>query len=180
MLYTGSGNLPNHIYCYVRTSFIRSNSNITYEPCIWFGLSSKPGHAWGCHILLECGAVYRNIPPHAITFTDNPKLLDWSITDAQLWDCYGLQFSTIRYDYLADLKAQTKLYSGRYLFTAIPIADSFTQEPTQSKEFKFIMLDNGNLTIQPTDKVLFTDASFTDNSKFPTNLKISNIKWRCE
>ena len=181
MLYTGSGNLPHHIYCYVDSSFIRKNAEPnTYEPCIWFALHSKAGYSWGCHVMLECGAVYRGLPAHAIAFNTNPEA-DWKLHDTQVWDCYGDQFSVIKYDYLHGQRAEIRSNNlfGRYLFTAIPMYDGFTQHPSQSKEFMFIELDNGRLTIMPTNELRFHDKSYTEGD-WPTDIKLSETVYRVE
>lgn len=177
MIYSGSGDLPKHIYCWVDSSFIRKDAR-GFEPCVWFALHSHPGRAWGCHILLECGAVYRNVPPHALAFGVNPD--SWSLQQAQMWDCYGSQFSTVEYTLLAGLRMTTREgYSGRYLFTAIPLRDGYSDHPEQAKEFMFCALDNGRLTIQPTNRVLFHDKSFCE-AAWPANLVVSEKVWRAE
>lgn len=133
--------------------------------------------------MLECGAVYRGIPPHALAFCKE-AVIDWEETDAQRWDCYGHQFSMLEYTYLRGLGCiasvgEDKL-EGEYLFTAVPMEDGFSRDPSQSKEFMFIELNNGRLTIQPTDKVLFRDKSFGKEPSWPTNLKRMDREWSCE
>jgi hypothetical protein len=137
---------------------------------------------WGCTIMLESGAIYRAVAPHAIAFKENPEP-DWIEPYSQRWDCYGTEFSTIEYTYLRGLRVDTRCKdnyrTGEYLFTAVPIDDGFSRHPEQAKEFMFIKLDNGRLTIQPTDKVLFVDGSFT-NSEWPTNLRTTDKVYKCE
>lgn len=177
MIYSGSGNLPRHIYCYVDSSFIRREA-IGFEPCVWFGLHSHPSRAWGCHVMLECGAVYRGLPPHALGFTSSPS--PWTIEQAQAWDCYGIQFSAIEYEFLAGLRVETKTNgSGRYLFTVVPLNDGYSAEPTQSKEFMFCRMENGRLCILPTNHLLFEDKSFT-SAEWPLDMKLSDSVWRVE
>ena len=180
MIYSQSGQLPVHRYCYVDASFISDDQG--FIPCIWFGLVSVPGRMWGCTIMLESGAIYRAVAPHAIAFKENPEP-DWIEPYSQRWDCYGTEFSTIEYTYLRGLTVHTrckdKYRTGEYLFTAVPIDDGFSRHPEQAKEFMFIKLDNGRLTIQPTDKVLFIDGSFT-NAEWPTNLRTTDKVYKCE
>jgi hypothetical protein len=137
---------------------------------------------WGCTIMLESGAIYRAVAPHAIAFKENPEP-DWIEPYSQRWDCYGTEFSTIEYTYLRGLRVDTRCKdnyrTGEYLFTAVPIDDGFSRHPEQAKEFMFIKLDNGRLTIQPTDKVLFVDGSFT-NAEWPTNLRTTDKVYKCE
>lgn len=173
--------LPKHQYVYVDSSFILEE-NIGFIPAVWFGLVSIPSRMWGCNVMLECGAVYRNVPPHAISFDKNPHMY-WTEDMAQMWDCYGYDFSLHEYTYLKGLDCNVKIkdmnFLGSYLFTAAPFEDGFSNYPGQSKEFMFIKLYNGRLTIQPTNRVVFTEKSFTDGSEL-LNLKLQTKVYSCE
>jgi hypothetical protein len=176
-MYSGSGDLPKHIYCYVNSAIIREKGE-GYEPCVWFAIHSHPGRMWGCHIMLECGAVYRNVPPHHLAFSPNPDA--WTQHDAQIWNCYGSQFSTIEYTFLSGMKVQTKSRgSGNYLFTAIPLNDGFSAAPEQSKEFMFCEMESRRLAILPTNMLLFEDKSFGE-VEWPTDLKTLSHIWSVE
>ena len=185
MLYTHVGELPRHIDCWVDDVAVLREPKGGVLPCRWFGLSSHPGRMWGCTILLESGALYRDVPPHYIAFDPDP-LIGWKVEQAQRWDCYGLQFSTLIYRTLDGLDCVARVgeaeqWRGTYLFTAAPIGDGFSDDPRQDKEFCFIQLCNGRLTIQPTDKVQFTEKSWTTHAgKWPSGLKRSDTIWRCE
>jgi len=178
MIYAGSGDLPKHLYCWVDRSFIKKDGK-GFEPCVWFAIQSAPARAWGCHVLLECGAVYRGLPPHALAFSSSPA--HWTLQDAQVWDCYGVQFSTLEYSFLSGLPIETLKgrHSGRYLFTAVPLNDGYTNSPSQAKEFMFCELDNGRVVILPTNMLIFKDKSFCEN-EWPTDLKVSDTVWRSE
>lgn len=186
--FTLVGALPKHLYCYVDRAFIRKDGT-GFEPAVWFGLVSFPGRAWGLNVLLECGAVYRNLPPHTIAFVKEPPADEWDIRMAQKWDCYGYRFTVIAYPYLDGLRIQAA-YSdpelgvihcdGDYLFTVAPIGDGFSAEPGQAKEFTFCKLDNGRLTIQPTNHVLVQERSFTTDSGWPTDLIRQTEIYSCE
>lgn len=124
--------------------------------------------------MLECGAIYRNAPVHAMSFVQEPPC-PWSAHEAQTWDCYGEEFTLLEYNYLSGLQCNAKTkrseYIGEYLFTAAPIGDGFSAVPEQAKEFCFIKLDIGRLTVQPTDKVVFDEPSFTTGElEFPSGL----------
>ncbi len=183
MSFTLVGELPRHLYCYVDSRLTHSKPQ-GFIPCIWFGLVSYPGRLWGCTIMLECGAIYRNVPCHAMSFSQAPEP-EWGPKDAQTWDCYGEQFTCLEYRYLSGLECRaathSKALNGTYLFTAAPIGDAFSAYPDQAKEFCFIQLDNGRLTIQPTNHVVFRERSFTDNTlTFPKGLKRQSETWHCE
>jgi hypothetical protein len=134
----------------------------------------------GLNVMLECGAIYRSLPPHAISFCENPEL-QWQVTDAQLWNCYGDSFQLHKYAYLREARVKTKHPSyGKYLFTAAFIDDGFTRTPEQQKEFSFIELENGRLTIQPTNRIMFEDKSFTVDTGAPKDLITQTKTWSCE
>lgn len=177
------GELPRHLYCYVDSKFTHQELQ-GFIPCVWFGLVSFPGRLWGCTVMLENGAIYRNVPAHGIAFIKQPEPL-WYTEEAQAWDCYGERFTTLEYQYLSGLDCKVALpsgaYVGSYLFTAAPIGDAFSAYPEQAKEFCFIQLDNGRLTIQPTNHVVFRDKSFTsDKLELPKGLKRQVEVYSCE
>ena len=82
--------------------------------------------------MLECGAVYRNLPPHAVAFSDSPDPL-WTLQQAQVWDCYGTEFDVIKYVYLADLTARYDGTENRAtcLFTACPHGERTSRNVSQ-------------------------------------------------
>ena len=167
MLYTGAGPLPRHTYCYVEP---HTFGNAEWLRVAWFGLVSHPGRTWGCHVMLECGAVYRNVPFHKLAH--KPTGTPWDPSDAQTWDCYGIHFSATEYPFLEGTRIRTRLRSkqehiGTYMFTVIPMLDGFSAEPEQSKEVYFIKLDNGRFTAQPTNHLLVQDKSFITESSWP-------------
>ena len=180
--FTLVGQLPRHLYVWVDTEFTHVKP-CGFKRAVWFGLVSFTNRAWGCTVMLQSGAVYRNLPPHAIAFEPGVKS---EIELCQRWDCYGERFTTIEYTYLKGLRccvrAGGKEHDGKYLFTAAPIGDGFSSYPEQAKEFSFICLNNGALTIQPTNNVLFKESSFTTNEtmEFPTDLKRQTEVWSCE
>lgn len=171
-IFSQIGSLPKHQYVRVDNKFTRHSDG--WEAGVWFGLVSVPGRAWGCHVLLECGALYRNLPLHALSFEYEEP---WDIQDTQTWNCYSQQFSIHEYTYLAGLDCLVRTASGHflgnYLFTVAPIGDGFTAEPSQNKEYMFIRLRNGRVTAQPTNFVCFNESSFTDplGDSLPSGLK---------
>ena len=183
MRYTLVGQLPRHLYCWVDTRHTHKEP-AGFAPAVWFGLVGYPGRMWGCTVMLESGAVYRNLPAHAIAFGPEPDG-EWGPSQAQQWDSYGWDFTAIEYDYLRGLDCMVKAgdseITGEYLFTVAPVGDAFSAYPEQAKEFTFAKLDNGWLSIQPTNRVVFREKSFTDNKlEFPVGLKRQTDVWTAE
>lgn len=179
-LCTGSGSLLTHQYCYVQPNAIGEHD---WLPVAWFGISSYPGRVWGCHVMLECGAIYRNVPLHQLASRKTEQA--WAPEHAQTWDCYGREFSVLEYTFLLGRKVIARLRdgsenAGKYLYTLIPIGDPWSAHPDQGKEFTLIALDNGRYTAQPTDRTLFEDKSFTRKLEWPTWLKRQTQTWSAE
>ena len=125
------GELPKHQYVWVRDSFVLKEPTGAMIPAIWFSLASTPGRAWGCTVMLESGAIYRGLPPHAIAFSTDPG--EWAIEQSQRWDCYGWKFTAIEYTFLRGMDLVVKVcggeVNGSYLFTAAPVDDGFSDNP---------------------------------------------------
>jgi hypothetical protein len=169
------GSLPHHQYVWVDTAVTHREPQ-GFAPAVWFGLVSVPGRMWGCNVMFENGAIYRNIPLHALASSAEPACRDWSAQQAQQWDCYGHHWSAVRYEYLRSLRCKVRAKDqdayGEYLFTASPIGDAFTESPEQAKEFVFARLENGRFSVQPTDRILFEERSFTRHDwRWPTGFK---------
>lgn len=175
------GSLPRHLYVWVDSRFTHKRDR-GFVRAVWFGLVSYPGRVWGCNVMFESGAVYRSVPPHAIGFRLDAS--EWAVSQAQMWDCYSYQWTAHEYEYLKGLRCAALIggerAGGEYLFTAAPLGDGFSAAPEQAKEFMFIKLDNGRLTIQPTNRVLFEDRSFTEVVTDPPKLKLQEEVWSCE
>jgi hypothetical protein len=171
MHYYRIGQLQKHLYLYVDTNFTHKEP-VGFIPCAWFGLVSYPSRSWGCNLLLENGAIYRNVPISALSFTPNAE--PWSLEQAQAYNCYSDSFTVIEYTFLSGLKCAVKIDSkaliGHYLFTVAPTHDGFSHEPEQNKELLFIRLNNGRLTVQPTNHIKIEDVSFTE--KFNGDLSL--------
>lgn len=184
-MHTSIGSLPKHQYVFVDTKFTLRRSE-GFMPAVWFGLVSHPGRVWGCNLLLENGAIYRNVPLHALAHTEPKKCdRDWPAGKAQHWDCYGYGWTASEYTYLKGVSCMAQCLAdeifGTYLFTVAPIGDGFSEVPEQAKEFTFVKLRNNRFTVQPTDRILFSDTSFTNHDwSWPRNFKRQTETYSCE
>lgn len=167
--------LPYHLYVTVRAGIIAD----TQQRGALFALQPNLGGIFGAHVLLECGAVYRNIPIHHLRL-DLPDMIDvpstHEPTDAQVWDCYSSQYRALEYSYLRGLGTRVKTPGGcvvgRYLFTLIPEGDAFSRHLDQAKEFVVShCVVTGRLYVRSTDRILFVDTSLpTTTGEWPTHL----------
>ena len=180
MNYTKIGALPTHRYIWVDSTYTHE------EPCglveaMWVGLTAIPGRAWGINVILrDGGALYRNIPPHAVAFCEDAS--DWEINEAQLWDCYSYGFTVLQNPILCGLEVSVyvdgRVLLGEYLFSTTHLHDGWSDAPEQDKEFIFVQLNNGRLTIQPTNRVRFIDRSYITDTL--PKLKLQTETYSCE
>jgi hypothetical protein len=155
----------------------------------WFALEALPGRVYGATVLLlldEGGAVYRDLPLHALMHHPVGQFVEWTAEDAQTWDCYSHHFVTLVYDYLDGLRCKVRtargdLY-GHFWFAIKPCLDAFSADPAQAKTFFLIALDNGRFTLQPTNHILLEERSHTDllGPPWPKGLKRSTEIVTCE
>lgn len=181
MIFSKIAPLPTHRYVLVDSNFTHKTPRGFVE-AMWVGVTSIPGRAWGINIILrDGGALYRNLPPHSIGF--NTENFGWTLPQAQLWDCYSYHFTIVQSPILRGLRMQAKVrneyHTGEYLFHVTHVDDGWSDSPDQDKEFYFIKLDNGRLTIQPTNRITFIDYSFIVNDNLP-ELKLSETIYSCE
>jgi hypothetical protein len=183
MLYTKIGQIPTHKYIWVDSRFTHKTPCGLVE-AEWVGITSIPGRVWGIDVTLRIGgALYRTLPPHAIRFTNNEDNIDWTIKHAQLWDCYSYQFTVLRNDHLSGrlvAKSCGRLYRGEYLFSSTFLGDGYSDSPDQDKQFIFSKLDNGRLSILPTNRVVFRDDSYIIPTDALPDLRLTEEIYSCE
>ena len=181
MNYTKIGALQTHRYIWVDSQYTHEEP-VGLVEAMWVGLTSIPGRAWGINVILrDGGALYRNIPPHAVSFTADPGQ-EWEISQAQLWDCYSYHFTVLQNPIMRGMqmsvKVEDKVLHGEYLFSTAHLHDGWSDAPEQDKEFIFVKLNNGRLTIQPTNRVRFIDHSFVTEAL--PKLKLQENVYSCE
>jgi hypothetical protein len=182
MIYSKIAPLPHHIYLQVDSRFTHK------EPCglqeaMWVGVTSIPGRMWGLNVIFRNGGMlYRGIPPHAVSFSRND--CRWTEKESQLWDCYSSDFTLIHNPILTGFRMLAKcgdrIHRGEYLFETTHLNDGWSNTPEQDKTFYFIRLDNGRLTILPTNRIVFSDKSFIENTTQIPRLKLSESIYTCE
>ena len=173
-----------HQYVHVDADAVACDENGS-RPAVWLALHSVPGRMFGATVLLECGALYRDVPLHRLA--TRPDAPPWRPDEAQHWNAYGAHLQVIRLPYLDGLRMTARCgretpgeHHGTYVCSFQPLDDDYSRAPDQDKTFTLIALDHGRYTCQPTDRVLVHDASFTRVAGWPTNLRRARTVWSCE
>lgn len=185
--------LPKHVYCFVRQSFVYSSgAEDALVPCVWFAISSHPGRAMGCHVMLENGAVVLELPLHALIPSDQEELPrpDRILTprNVQRWDCFGWDAEVFEVPYLQDLSVQIlnddhtpSLYAGQPLFFIDWKDNGFSNYPEQHKWMIVVRHDLNYFMALPQDLMVFRDDSFTrSDDTMLKRIKRQTEAWSCE
>lgn len=160
--------LPTHRYVHVRSSFVLDAPEAGPTlPAVWWGVSSSPGRALGCHVLLENGALVLDLPPHAVALSaDAPAV---ALPDVQPWDCFGWAIEAVEVPFLDGLPASLLDAAhhatgehGRLLGLGFDwTANGYSAEPEQHKMLWVVAHADGSLRLLPQDRLLVEDRSFT-------------------
>ena len=152
-------------YCYARKQFFYDHKKHFEElvPVVVFGVRSRAGRNLDFHVMTNSGMQFWGVPAQALCWkqADRPQL-----QDAQLWDCFGDEVSVVKFNYLEGLSCSVKLESGpikngTYMMTFDWNDNAFSDEPSQRKNGHLIRLHDGNYTIQPNNRIIWRDPSFT-------------------
>lgn len=173
-----------HLYAWVDRAFLSAGQRQGFERCSWFGLTSIPGRAWGLQVLLECGAVFSTVPPHALAFSAAPPA-SWRLDQAQRWDLPGSIYSVHCYQQLAgrdvDAYVRGEWMPGKYIFSARHLGDGYSDHPEQAKEYNFIhVYVRERLTILPGNCMIVHDPAFTRVKGKPDWLRTQTEVYACE
>lgn len=178
--------LPRHRYCHVIEAAVhRTGLENKTLPCVWWGISATPGRMFGCHILLESGAIVVDLPLHALRHKADATQV-WHPDQAQRWDAYGWHLEAHEPAYLSGLACQVLSNDHRQIsgmgflwFLLDHVQDGYSLEPGQHKHHWVIALTTGTFTCVPQDMVLVTERSFTTVTSIPP-IKRQTALWSCE
>lgn len=178
--------LPRHRYVHVIESAVhRGGAKDKTLPCVWWGMSATPGRMFGCHILLESGAMVVDIPLHALRHKADATQL-WTCDKAQRWDAYGWHVEAHEPAYLTGLDCRVLTDDhqhvadiGELWFLLDHVSDGYSLEPGQHKHHWVVALYDGVFTCVPQDQVLVSEKSFTKPGGIPP-IKRQTRVWSCE
>lgn len=179
--------LPRHRYVHVIEKAVhRGGAPDKTMPCIWYGISSTPGRMYGCHVMLESGAMVVDLPLHALRHEASATQL-WYSDEAQRWDAFGWDIEVYEPKYLSGLFArvldrdhkEVERY-GDLWFCIDHKGDGYSQEPAQHKHQWIVALDSGVFTCVPQDQLLVSEQSFTEYTTTIPPIKRQTKFWSCE
>lgn len=165
-----NASVPQHLYGFVDKRFLHGRDPQyagQVEPCVIFGVTSIPSRALHFSILCESGAQWARMPLHAL-FHEAPRS-DYRhpLTDLQMWDAHGWDFSVTQFDYIREMgchfrKRDGSMTPGSYWFTLDHTDNGYSQFPPEHKCYHLLLLEDGSgqIAAQPNNRILWRDDSF--------------------
>lgn len=178
---------------FVRGNFLRDQKDSFDKkfPCYIFAMSSIPAQAPMFHFLMEDGGLWWRMPIHAFCWKEDAPQQE--LDELVLWDSFSYHVSVSQFPLLKNktckfTSRRRVQYSGKYLFTldwacSDDMGDcdyGFSEFPSQHKCGHVIAMDNGNFAIQPNNRLLIHDPSFTVKEDLVIQRLYNNTQWTAE
>jgi hypothetical protein len=130
-----------------------------------------PGQAALFQVLLNNGVMRDKLPSHALLTTDNLPETDLPFHFLQIWNCFSYNFTLTQLSYVFDSPVEVymkdkKWYNGTYYATInwgsgdINTDISLAEDPMEHKSHHIILLDNGQIALQPNNRIKWSEPSF--------------------
>jgi hypothetical protein len=130
-----------------------------------------PGQAALFQVLFENGVMRDKLPSHALL--TKPELPDPELPFhyLQLWNCFSYNFTLLKLNFVSGGPVEVymkdrKYYSGKYFATInwgsndINTDITLSEDPMEHKSHHIILLDNGQIALQPNNRIKWSEPSF--------------------
>jgi hypothetical protein len=142
-----------------------------FTPAVVLSVRCLPGQAALFQVLLENGVVRDKLPSHALLTELELPEKDLPFHYLQIWNCFSHNFTVTSIGYLYDTRVSVYMkdknwYEGNYYATinwGSPGADSditLAEDPMEHKSHHVILLDNGQIALQPNNRIKWSEPSF--------------------
>jgi hypothetical protein len=166
------GNFPP-LKVFLRNEYLYQNQKGqgTFTPAVILSVRCLPGQAALFQVLLENGVVRDKLPSHALLTEPELPKPDLPFHYLQIWNCFSYNFTVTSIGYLYDTRVSVYMkdknwYEGNYYATinwGSPGADSditLAEDPMEHKSHHVILLDNGQIALQPNNRIKWSEPSF--------------------
>lgn len=156
---------------FVKRSHLTKQPSSELDPCYVFGIQSLGGKVLTFHIMTDYGALRSRVPISEIVFGDG----DYPVHFLQLWDCFSETAQVEVFDYLVGKRCEILLKDknwvwATYMLTIDWFDNPYSEEPTDYKCGHLLKGDNGQLFLQPNNRLRWHDMNFVTRP-FPINPK---------
>lgn len=177
---------------WVRGNYLRDqqDSHDLLFPCAVFGVASCVGKPPLFHFFMEDGGIWWRMPISA--FCTKPDTEPMALEQLVLWDCLSSYITVTEFDALSGMRMRYTdrnrvEHYGNYLFTLDwhhndpNLTDcGYSMTPNEHKCGHVIGLDNGNIAIQPNNRVRIFEPSFTVEENPVIERLVNTHDWTVE
>jgi hypothetical protein len=181
-----NANIPR-FRCWVRERYLYGlDGRATVTEGVAFGVASVPGRAVGFHVLLQNGAQVGRLPVSALCLRPDAK--ERPSHELELWNAFSYHVEALEYDFLQAMRCLVTLRSGAtapgaYMFTLDWYGSPDAEDVGEIgwKCGHVIALDDGNLAIQPNNRIRWAEPSWVDAAApWPPGYRTIDYLMRCE
>ncbi len=138
---------------------------------IIISVRSMPGQAALFQVLFENGVMRDKLPSHALLTKPELPEPDLPFHYLQLWNCFSYNFTLLKLNFVSGGPVEVymkdrKFYSGKYFATInwgsndINTDITLSEDPMEHKSHHIILLDNGQIALQPNNRIKWSEPSF--------------------
>lgn len=151
-----------------------------------------PGQAALFQVLLNNGVMRDKLPSHALMTIDKLPSPDLPFHYLQIWNCFSYNFTITQLSYVYDTKVEVFMkdknwYKGSYYATInwgsndVNTDITLAEDPLEHKSHHIILLDNGQIALQPNNRIKWSEPSFV-TKPFPEkpDYLVNNEYFNCE
>jgi hypothetical protein len=163
-----------------------------FTPGVIMSVRCMPGQAALFQVLLENGVMRDKLPSHALLHEPKTPDPDLPFHFLQIWNCFSYKFTVLHLNHVSDTRVEVymkdhKFYPGSYYATinwgcSDPNTDlTMSEDPEEHKSHHIILLDNGQIALQPNNRIKWYEPSFVTKD-FPENpdYLVCNEFYNCE
>lgn len=171
MAYIESNFFPIKVYVRNEYMYQHKQGHGEFTSGIIISVRCMPGQAALFQVLLDNGVMRDKLPSHAILTKPVTPSTDLPYHYLQLWNCFSYNFTLLQLSYVQDAPVEIymkdrKWYPGKYFATINwgsndPNLDlTLSETPDEHKSHHIIFLDNGQIALQPNNRIKWSEPSF--------------------
>ena len=151
-----------------------------------------PGQAALFQVLLDNGVMRDKLPSHALLTEAELPDPDLPFHYLQIWNCFSYRFTLTQLSYVYDTNVDVYMkdrqwYRGNYFATInwgssdINTDITLAEDPLEHKSHHIILLENGQIALQPNNRVRWYEPSFV-TKEFPSkpDYLVNKAWFNCE
>ena len=128
------------------------------------------------HVELENGAIYERVPIDAI-YWKKPGENQLSLNEIQVYDCFSYHLTSIAYNLLLARRCNIFIpkkgfHPGKYYCTIDWAIGAGGEAPEIRKSAYLILLDNGQIAAQPSNRIIWRDPVPEDFQPPPLKVQL--------